>query len=293
MKPPLPPNEALSNPSYPTDLTNAEFTPAASIPESTALPIKSDPVSKLPSPSITNADPDIGTSFITVTVSATLLFISKYSIKKSNLSGLVDFGIGTFKLNSSGENPVSIAGFKDKSLINHSPDSARNCKIVSVFIVLSKLNFGLKVCSTVSKFWIPSISSFNCSTTGSLVASSVSSNPKFEWSTSCEVFKFEPDKWKYNLPFLITLPLLETTLFVSLPFIFADIEYVTFFLRVNAFRGFVSTTTLSFNPYVEPLIIKESINWLPVWVADTLVPLVLPSIENLFQYVFIWLWSIK
>ena len=177
MNPPLPPKDALSKPSYPTDLTNAEFTPAASIPESTALPKNKEPVKRLPSPSITSAEPDIGTSCNTVTVSATLLLISKYSIRKSNLSGLIDLGIGTFKSNSSGEKPVSIAGLRDKSLINHSPDSALNCNTVSMFTVLSRLNFGLKVCSIVSKFWIPSTSSSNCRTTGSPVASSVSSNP--------------------------------------------------------------------------------------------------------------------
>ena len=50
----------------------------------------------------------------------------KYSIKKSNLSGRCDLGIGTFRLNKSGENPVSIAGLNDKSLTYHSPESILN-----------------------------------------------------------------------------------------------------------------------------------------------------------------------
>ena len=138
-----------------------------------------------------------------VTVSATLLFISKYSTKKSNLSGLCVLGNGTFTVNSSGEKPVSIAGLKDKSLINHSPDSALNCNIVSVLIVLSKLKFALKVCSTVSKFCIPCISSSSSKTAGIPLSTSVNSNPKYLWSVSnFEVFKFEPDRWKNNLPFL-------------------------------------------------------------------------------------------
>ena len=248
MNPPLPPRDALSKPSYPTDLTNAEFTPAASIPESTALPMNSEPVSKLPSPSITKAEPDIGTSCTTVTVSATLLFISKYSTKKSNLSGLVERGIGTFKLNSSGEKPVSIAGLNDMSLINHSPDSALICKMVSVFTVLSSLNLGLNVCSMVSKFCIPSMSSSNWRTTGSFVESSVNSEPKNVWFTNWDVFKLEPDKWKNNLPLLIFELLPSIILLVVWPFTFAVKVYATFFLRVNDFNGFVSTTTLSSNP---------------------------------------------
>jgi len=283
MNPPLPPNEALSNPSYPTDLINAEFTPAASIPELSALPINNEPVSKLPSPSITNADPDIGTFCKTVTVSDTLLFISKYSNRKSNLSGLIERGIGTFNLNWSGENPVSIAGRKDKSLINHSPDVALICSIVSSFIVLSKLNLGLKVCCIVSKFCIPVIASSSCKTTGSPVASSVSSTPNDVFGLSIfDVFKLEPDKWKYNLP-ILTTSVLSNNFFVVRPFTLAVNVYTESFLIENDFSDVVSTTTLSFVPYVDPLKCSESIKWLPVCDVVTFVPLTLPSIENLFQ----------
>ena len=145
-----------------------------------------------------------------VTVSATLLLMSKYSIKKSNLSGLWVLGIGTFILNSSGENPVSIAGLRDKSLINHSPDSTLICNIVSTFAVLSKLNFGVKVCSIVSKFCIPSISSSSCKTTGWPPSESDSSAPKYVCElNSFEVFMLDPDKWKYSLPAFLTLPSID------------------------------------------------------------------------------------
>ena len=183
-------------------------------------------------PSIIKAEPDIATSCTVVTVSATLLLMSKYSIKKSNLSGLWVLGIGTFILNSSGENPVSIAGLRDKSLINHSPDSALICSIVSTLAVLSKLNFGVKVCSMVSKFCIPSISSSSCKTTGWPPSESDSSAPKYVCElNSFEVFILDPDKWKYSLPAFLTLP--SITLDVVIPFTLAEMVYAELFLSVK------------------------------------------------------------
>ena len=77
------------------------------------------------------------------------------------------------------------------------------------------------------------------------------------------MFKLDPERWKYNLPFFCML-FDSTVLLVVLPFTFAVNVYATFFLTVNDLVGLFSTTTLSFKPWVEPLIKIESINSLPV-----------------------------
>ena len=85
-------------------------------------------------------------------VSFVLLFISKYSTKRSSLSGRVERGNGTVSSYSSGENPLSIAGLSDKSLMCHLPESALICNRVSVLVSLSKFNRGKNVNSILPSF---------------------------------------------------------------------------------------------------------------------------------------------
>ena len=105
-----------------------------------------EPVIILSSPSKTRAEPDMVMLSKNVIVSAVFPFISRYSIRKSKLSGRSVLGlIGTLNLNSSGEKPVLDAGTNDMSLNTHSPECILICNVVSVFFILSNLKLGVKV----------------------------------------------------------------------------------------------------------------------------------------------------